>query len=434
MQDILFEYELNPTTWAYISALMVFGVFFKFHRFLSIRNLDLVGLVTYSPGLLMVFHGIVKQLPHLIQWGYAWLLGVSLLYLIRLLLDPIMVRRPLLEPNLNASGLTFTGASLMVFLTANVLASNPPPRLEYVLAAHDPPPLASPGFLPFHYVSSFANSPTAPQPKVATAWEYPSLSAQVAVSRTLVLIGQAALILGMVWIGYRHFDNIEMGIAAASLYLLLPYTAQMVGRVNHALPGALLIWAVAMYRRPAFAGMLLGLAGGLAFYPLFLLPLWCSFYWRRGLFRFLGGFVAAIVALLIVLAVVAPDSTSLLAQLKQMFGSTLFARESVAGFWKSYQTAYRIPVLAVFAVLSATFALWPAQKNLGTLLTCSAAVMLTSQFCQLHQGGLTMAWFLPLVVLTIFRPNLEDRMAVSAVIEGRTTWPVLLARRLRRKT
>ena len=40
--------------------------------------------------------------------------------MLRLLLDPLMVRRPLLEPNLSASGLTFAGAVLLVFMVVNV--------------------------------------------------------------------------------------------------------------------------------------------------------------------------------------------------------------------------------------------------------------------------------------------------------------------------
>jgi hypothetical protein len=33
-------------------------------------------------------------------------------------------------------------------------------------------------------------------------------------------------------------------------------------------------------------------------------------------------------------------------------------------------------------------------------------------------GVYHMAWFLPLLLLTIFRPNLEDRVALTAVSEG----------------
>jgi hypothetical protein len=65
-----------------------------------------------------------------------------------------------------------------------------------------------------------------------------------------------------------------------------------------------------------------------------------------------------------------------------------------------------------------SLALWPAQKNLGTLMSCSAAVMLGTQFWQAHGGGLHMGWYLPLTLLTIFRPNLEDRVALSVLGEG----------------
>ena len=57
MQEILFDYKLNPTTWAYISALMMIGIYFKFRRFWSVRNLDLVGLISFSPALLLVYYG-----------------------------------------------------------------------------------------------------------------------------------------------------------------------------------------------------------------------------------------------------------------------------------------------------------------------------------------------------------------------------------------
>ena len=37
--------------------------------------------------------------------------------------------------------------------------------------------------------------------------------------------------------------------------------------------------------------------------------------------------------------------------------------------------------------------------------------MVGTQFWHGYGGGLYMAWFLPLILLTIFRPNLEDRVA-----------------------
>ena len=36
MHEILYEYEMNPTTWAYLSSLLILGIYFKFRRFWSV--------------------------------------------------------------------------------------------------------------------------------------------------------------------------------------------------------------------------------------------------------------------------------------------------------------------------------------------------------------------------------------------------------------
>src|SRR6185295_13694072 len=91
MSEILFQYhKVNPTTWVYLSSLLTIGLFFKFSRVWSVRNVDLLGLIMLAPGLL---------------------------------LDPMMVRRPLLEPNLSVGGMTFIGVFMLLFLMANVVNS-----------------------------------------------------------------------------------------------------------------------------------------------------------------------------------------------------------------------------------------------------------------------------------------------------------------------
>ncbi len=412
MQEILFEYKLNPTTWAYISALMMVGVYFKFQRFWSVRNLDLAALIAFSPGLLLIYHGLLKH-DELIGRGYAWLFAVGLFFLIRLLLDPVMVRRPLLEPNLSAGGLTFTGAAMLVFLMANVITC-PHERLEFLLAQHEPAATTAPGYAPFQKFAAVTNremaSPQTPSPDDAR-----SLSLHLTPSHVAAILAHLAVVAGMVWIGFRHFGNFHTGVAAATLYLLTFYTSQLTSQVEHVAPAALLVWAVAAYRRPVIAGLLIGLAAGLIYYPLFLLPLWCGFYWRRGAIRFLLGVAAALAALVTLLAFLSPDVGAFVAQLGQMFGVRNPFTAPLSGFWHYFEPEYRIPVVAAFVVLSLGLALWPAHKNLGTLLSCSAAVMLATQFWHADQGGLYMAWFLPLLILTVFRPNLEDRVALSAV-------------------
>ena len=317
MQEILFEYELKPTTWAYLSALLTIGIFFKFHRFWSIRNLDLIGLIVLSPGILLIYKGFVV--------GYDLLFAVGAFFMIRLLLDPLMVRRPLLEPNLNASGLTFTGTAILVFLAANLLAAKPD-RLEHVLvrqhiqAGQQATAIRSPGYVKLYQLASYSNIE-----------EYPPGTAQSNAAQAVALLSLLALVLGIVVVGYRHFDNMQTGVAAASLYLLLPYAGQMTGRIDHLLPAALLVWAVAAYRRPLIAGVLTGLAGGLIFYPLFLLPLWGGFYGRRGLARFVSGVVFTLLILVVLLLLFSGSAQAFGSHLRQMFGGTLFSDERAAG-------------------------------------------------------------------------------------------------------
>jgi hypothetical protein len=451
MREILFGYKLDPTTWAYISALMMIGIYFKFRRFWSVRNLDLVGIICFSPGLLLVYHGLLMHEAdavrggELVHAGYVWLFAVSAFFLVRLLLDPVMVRRPLLEPNLSASGLTFTGISLLVFLMANVITS-PRERLEYELVTHEAPAPPSPGFVWFYRFAGFTNEAMVPaesppseaekkaapaepsQPdaekraapaEASRAETYRETLIRTATTRTAAILAHLAVVAGMVWIGFRHFGNIHTGVAAATLYLLTFYTSQMTSFVDHVAPAALLVWAIAAYRLPLLSGVLLGLAAGLIYYPLFLLPLWCSFYWRRGLVRFVCGVVLAMALLAASLTLKWHDFPTFLGQVKLMIGlRNPLDVEKFAGFWKYYDPSYRIPVLALFVAICGSMAIWPAQKNLGTLLSCSAAVMLATQFWHAHQGGLCMAWYLPLLILTIFRPNLEDRVSMSAVRPG----------------
>jgi hypothetical protein len=260
-------------------------------------------------------------------------------------------------------------------------------------------------------------TPPAEQPQVQRQTDM----AQAIAVKTLSILGQLAIVAGMIVIGYWHFDNIKTGIGTATLYLMLPYTSQMTGNVEHVLPAAFMVWAVAFYRRPLVAGILMGLAMGTVYYPLFLLPLWLSFYWERGLMRFSCGVGGVLALLILSLLFTSSDWPMFGEQVRKMFGIWWPHTSGLWGAWGlGWDPVYRIPILAafVFVALACSFAIWPAQKNLGTLMSCSAAVMLATQFWHGFGGGLFMAWYLPLALMTVFRPNLEDRVAQVVLGEG----------------
>lgn len=403
MSEILFQYEqVNPTTWAYLSSLLLVALYFKFSRIWSVRNWDLLGLILFAPALLMVqygmIHGADEPRTAVVEYfGYIWLFAVSGLFLLRLLLDAFMVRRPLLDPNLSVGGLTFLGIALYAFLMANVI-TGAPDRADVVgslRAAHLRDLAASdddlntlkthgPGFpllffLPHISTHTLMGAEGQQETLVANGRdERPEAVplVHVVTARVVAILAQLAIVLGMVLVGMRHFDNTKTGVAAAILYLLLPYTAMWTGSVTHALPGALLVWAVVLYRRPLLAGAMIGLAFGTIYYPVFLLPLWIGFYWHRGLWRFLIGVVAMVALLVVALALVTTDIAMFLASAQQMFGLRVPAMDDLSGAWQFWNPIYRIPILAAHVGLSLSMALWPAPKNLGTLLSYSAAVML----------------------------------------------------------
>jgi hypothetical protein len=505
MSEILLYYKRpDPTTWVYLSSFLTIGLFFVFHRFWSIRNVDIVLLILLSPGLLMVHEGYRRELiatealavesmpgfavaenatsdrstavdseqdqltavapavaetgeedqtdpevaaqddlpaepesqpesaaesaaersavgspdkysPDDIQrYGFIYLFVIQSFILLRSMLDPLMVRRPLLDPNLTTGGLNFIGISLFIFMMANVVTSSP-------MNQKTQGPELGPGYTMMNMLPRIPTRPVSESP----GGVFPPGSSELTDSQTrlariakgLAIVAHLAIVSAIVLISNRHFSNLRAGVGCATLYLMLPYTAQFTGRVDHALPAALLLWAVLCYRKPAFAGFFLGLAGGLVYYPLFLLPLWFSFYWQRGARSFAIGVFAALVLLMV--AIFFDQSPSSTEHLRRMYGLLSPNREAheLQGIWSlGWNPVWRWPVIAAFVILSVFFAIWPAQKNLGTLISGSAAVMVAAQFWHGSSGGLYIAWFLPLLLLTIFRPNLQDRVATKVVI------------------
>ncbi len=578
MRDILFQYEqVSPSTWVYLSSLLLIALFFKFNRIWSVRNLDILLLILLAPGLLLVHVGRnmerevleayrarlasldpeqeVEQILQaesengstgeppddananladaagvLKEWdidelpadlaadfaygrqieraGFIWLFVVSALLLIRLLVDPTMVRRPLLEPNLTTGGMVFLIVFFYLFLMANVVISRPKPEdlrgpieaarlMSGEATDRDGLERNGPGYAVLFMLPSLPTAPvdtqverrvekssehlelpwriakqalpesvrnreisTRPGTEEDTNDPFVTLDARYAgvtgdqvrlvtvrgtelsvplaslatpsrnyvrffqqcttIAKTIAIVSHLAVLLALIAVGFWHFKNLKMGVGAALIYMIVPYTSQMTGRVDHVLPAALLSWAIVMYRRPLVAGLFIGLASGVIYYPLFLLPLWISFYWERGLGRFLVGCLTVVAVMVLVLFFVSADLADFWLNTKKMLGLMRPQSEGLQGIWGlGWPPVYRFSVLAAFVALCGSFALWPIQKNLGTLLSCTAAVMVATQFWHGYGGGLYLAWYLPTLLLTIFRPNLEDKIAVAVLRPGR---------------
>src|SRR5207247_9645538 len=90
------------------------------------------------------------------------------------------------------------------------------------------------------------------------------------------------------------------------------------------------------------------------------------------------------------------------------------------GIWRDIHWAYRIPVFIVFLAFVGVTAFWPAPKNLGHVIALSAAILIGMQFWYADKGGQYVLWYLPLLLLLMFRPNLSDRRPFPIVTQ--TDW------------
>jgi hypothetical protein len=396
--SIFFDLKLpNATTWCYFAALLAVALFFKFSRLLSVRNWDVLTMFLPVPGLLLLARG--SDSPY---WGYLWLLGASLYLLVRCLADLALVRRPALSPNLSLGGLIWMACTLFVGLVA--------------VAAREPDEPDEPAVTP----APFGVVKRAVEKGVQETRA--EIDVGLWVNRGLTVVCHMVIVVALALIGWRHFDDLHAGVAAGTFYLLLPYTFMLmpstalgIGRPDHAWPMALLIWMVLAYRRPSIAGIFLGVATGTVFFPILLLPVWLSFYWKRGAGRFLLSFVLAAGLCLAIIAVQLWVNGELPRSLKTGWTSTAWQpwqkpSPDTKGFWHDVPShwAYRLPIFLAFTALLIATAIWPSPKNLGHVLALSAALLLGIQFWYADQGGVFVLWYLPYLLLLVFRPNLSS--------------------------
>ncbi len=491
MQPFAYE-RINESTWMYVSTFLILSFFFKFNRAWSIRNLDLFLIILLAPGLLLIQSGRVEHSQFLKQqatenllpesdsrqpsivnqasfrktaqleeslepavstavaeseigtselgfhepglarqrYGYFWMFGVGGLIMLRMLLDPIFERRPVLDPNMSIGGMVFMGLSLLVFVLANVATYSPGKediegarnavkmlRREASNDSEDAQLIQrGPGYRLLYLLPVLSTFETSEEIRDSGSDAALDRSRHIIAAKSVAITSQILIVLGLILFCHYHFGNFHIGVGIATIYMLLPYTAIFTGNVMHTVPAALLVWALLCYRVPLLSGIFLGLATGVSYYPLFLLALWISYYWDRGWRSFLVGFFISIAVCICGLFFTSADSTDFGRQLQAMFAFWFPRMENLEGIWAlGIRQIWRQPLLVGFVLLSVSFAAWPSQKNIGTLIAYTAAIMAGVQFWHGFGGGLYVAWYLPLALLVMFRPNVAGRVATKEV-------------------
>lgn len=397
---------LGPRVWLVLTLLSCLTLFFKFGRIWSVRNLDLLLLFAPAPGLMsLVGHG--DSAP----WtSFALLFLGSGLWLIRCLIDIGMTRRPMLEPNLNHSGLACLSIGILGLMMVEAVS------LPIGEGAHRNP-------ADLHAADEGRPAPAAGRdPAVEHVLEQAPLPSalrrvppRAIVARVLATLAHLGLVAALLAVGWWHFDRPIAGLAVATCYLILPYPRIALVDGGQLIPSALIVSALVTYTRPALAGALIGLAAGWMPAALGLVPLWAGFYWGRGTVRF----VAAGLIVVAACAGLGWNFPYLAGWARDLGARSLADVGLVPGvaaprsgsFWTQIDPAYRLPVLIAYLALVGFTTFWPTGKNLGELIALSAALLVASQFWYLERGGTLVLLDLPLFLLMTFRPNLASKRA-----------------------
>ncbi|MEZ6147960.1 MAG: hypothetical protein R3B91_21525 [Planctomycetaceae bacterium] len=413
-----YGYHVDATTWFYLSLLLVLAVFFRFHRVWSLRNIDLALLLCTSPGLLLVQSEDRRML------GFGWLFMVSGIILVRLLFDSLLVRRPHTTQNLNAAGMGFLCAAAFVLLSMHAVSVPLPESTEHTLQRADDLITRTDRTEAEEEIEDPVELEAGPTPAV--------IGAPIKVMfdhlapRVMAMTAHLAVIVGLLFIGRNLFGDLQLGLAMATLYSLLPCTAYDVGEFNHVLPAALIVWAIVAYRLPFVSGSLMGMACGTLFFPLFLVPMWCAFYGRKAGVRFFLAVTVVFAALLTSSLLTSADPDSFWRQTIGTIRLPVLAFEGgdqVDGFWNEgeYGSPYRIPVIVGYFLMLVALTIWPRNKKVEHLIANSAALIVGTQFWYPQQGGVYLLWYLPLLLMVVFRPRLTRLERLDDTSENTTS-------------
>lgn len=329
--------------------------------------------------------------------SYLWLMIFSLLLLLRSFLDLFREHKNEFRSNATTGAMFWLGLVLITIFTLKSFASNdwkgaPRPRNDSKAVEEVT-----------HLLNALPIEPTETNKYAAVA------------CHTL-------LVAHLILIGWLHFRQVNMGVSAALLYLLMPYTAVLFMNLSQVMVSLFVVMAITWYRLPAVAGLLMGIGAGLGLYPIFLMPAWVGFYFKRGHRRFLISFLCVFVgfAAFWVWSTGWAKAWEYIWSLADwQFWATDKNKILADGLWNTIalNRAYRIPLFIIFAALIITSGLWPHRKNLGQLITWSVVLTLGVQFWYADAGGSYILWYLPLIALQMVRPSLTHLEAVQIVPE-----------------
>jgi hypothetical protein len=239
--------------------------------------------------------------------------------------------------------------------------------------------------------------------------------------------------LGLALVGLR-FGGVRLAVTLAFAWVAWPFTQYVSNsNTNDALPPLFLIWGFWLVTSAFARGVFSALAGWTKFAPLLVAPLWASypdsFARPRQKLVFLGGFLVATAAAFSILLL----EPSPLHAAHVFYDRTIkfqVGRHSPFSIWdwKQYGAGYpdlhlvqrALQVVLALGAIAVYFV--PRRKTVRQLAALTAALLLGFELVLTHWFYLYLPWFFPfvaLVVLTVEREVVPAEVPVSSEHEPR---------------
>lgn len=414
---------------AWLSFVLVAVAITRFSRVLSVRNLDIVLLYALAPFLQITW-------THT-KLSYTGLFVVTLILLGRCLWAAAARNETLLKPNIRSPRAVWILLAFALVLHIVTLYERGIGDVgiwsaiggQYLLRTGRLPygtefgpncvygPLMYVLFAPAGLAASFIRE-IAPDGSLVLA-SFDNWQAMRGVQTTELILDLLALV-ALYRLARRRNDH-DAALTVVFVYAISPYLLGMIGelgleRASHIAGAPLLLFALLLLGRPALAGVLLGIATGMLYYPLFLTPLWFGYLRRRDGIRnglaFLVGFATVGVLCVVMLMVMVKPVDDAQSPLGAFVDDTITQQQFKAGygnsplsFWGQYPAlaAWGKPMTGVlYSLFCVALAFFPRRIGFERLIALTAAILVGTQLVLSFGGGTYIGFYLAPLILTLF--------------------------------
>jgi hypothetical protein len=242
------------------------------------------------------------------------------------------------------------------------------------------------------------------------------------------LLWDAVAVIGLGLLGLRFGGRI-LGVTLAFAWAAYPFTQYVSSsNSNDAIMPALLVFGLLLVTSAPARGVLVALAGWTKFAALLLFPLWASYPDWRGLWRqkllYLGG-LALGTALSFWILLLEPD----VLHAARLFWDRTFGwqlgRSSPFSIWDwdeypGYAGLHDVQTGLKIALLVAAVAVYfvPRKKNVIQLGALSAALLIGFELVLTHWFYLYISWFFPFVAFAVFAPAVRGAFETEPTHAG----------------